>query len=818
MRLGHKLGLTLLTLTFLVLGLGFFASFLAERSVRASVEASRCERVGLSASDIGHTIEAELANTFAIAEAPGLILALVDMKNVGNALDETQTSVRQQLQQLQQAVSPASVPLFAASDDTLGLGLYSSEGVLIAQIGKAPKVPNLREAHLEAAREKGLAFGPAHFRGEDLVLPTIVSMKDANGKVVGMLRSEISLSFGFSMLSSRLHNTLQANSIHLTLVNRDGGAICRIDTDAAPTAERLTANTLARNKHKATTIFRRDRHSDRRLVTSFASPRVMDSSAIPFYLVFDEAYESAMLPAHGMRITIITTACILLALAYIACACMSAEFRGRADSLNQAILQLQNREYGAEVAADGHDDLDQLARSVNSLSRAISVNKEGTDQSREAFEAVQAKLELQTQRLANQTEKISALEQQIEKADHSRNFFLTAMSYEIRTPLNSILGYIELLKGSVDKEDKRSSGFIKEMSTSGQHLLMTIDDILDLSAIDGDRMATRAASVELLPLLQEVTSRFRHRADQKNLAFTTTFEGDIPKSISTDASRLRQVLLNLVGNAINYTRKGSVDIHVRCSNGELSQLEIDIRDSGPGITSERLEALFDPASRADGNKVQRVDWSGFGLGVSKKLAQSLGGDITVSSTEGVGSCFTLTVSAGDTTNAKILESPSELWQHLTSDVKERRGEDSSDKEGPLNCRILLAEDSPDNQRLMALFLKRMGADVTVVENGELAVEALLNQGDAVPFSVVLLDMQMPVLDGYSAAWQLRSLGRTEPIVAVTAHALPGEREKCLVAGCTDYIAKPINHREFEEVVRKWAKASTEEVMAAAIRT
>jgi len=759
----------------------------------------------MAANEIEIAIKEQIADISLVAGNPSLFCELMDATELPDGSFAMSAGVQEKLTQ---AASTLTATLLPHDNGTVEMGLYSPNGDLIAQTGSNPKVPQLHLTTRKSIAENVIAFEPLHFKGEELVLPTTLPVTDRNGKILGLLRSQISLSYAFTMLSNRLDVIFEEASIHLTLVNQDGGAACRIDTNSASGATRLPTTTLIGGRDKALTVFRRDHHDNRRLVTSIASPQVTDGPARPFYLVFDEPYEKAMLPARDMRNTIIATSCVLLALVYIAAVCMTTEFFRRIDVLQDAITSLDSGEYEIEVAAECQSDLDRLAQSINSLSRTLKNKEEHSQQSQANGEALQAKLELQAQRLTSQVEKTAELEQKVEQAKRSRNYFLSAMSCEIRTPLNSILGYIELLKGTGDRKNK---SFIDELSTSGQHLLTTIDDILDLSVIEGNHIETRVMGVELLPMLHEATSRFPPRANQKGLDFTITFEGQVPTSINTDASRLRQVLLNLIGNAINYTIEGAVDLRVRCEAGQSSMLAIDIRDTGPGIAEERLSTLFETIDDTHRSKVRREGWSGFGLRVSKKVALSLGGDITVSSTVGEGSCFHFSLDSGDTSSFELIEKPNEKWQQLNvSGTTEKRVDPATRKKAPLNCRILLAEDSPDNQRLMTLFLKRMGADVTVVENGQLAVDALLNQGDEEPFALVLLDMQMPVLDGYSAAWQLRSLGRTEPIVAVTAHAMPGERKKCLVAGCNDFIAKPINHDEFEKVVRKWANASVED--------
>ena len=294
----------------------------------------------------------------------------------------------------------------------------------------------------------------------------------------------------------------------------------------------------------------------------------------------------------------------------------------------------------------------------------------------------------------------------------------------------------------------------------------------------------------------------------------------MPATVQTDPMRLRQILINLVGNAIKFTEAGEVRLVGRFvagakttrGNAEArssveSYLEFDVIDTGVGLTPQQADKLFRPFTQADASTTRRYGGTGLGLTISMRLAEILGGTITVESTPGKGSLFRLKVAANAPDGVTMIEHPVE-GEAPSAGGESTHGRGYSIQ--PIECRILLAEDGPDNQQLISFVLRKAGADVTIVENGNQAVEAALAtidraaRGSARPFDVILMDMQMPGLDGYEATRTLRRLGYRGPIVALTANAMAGDRKKCIDAGCDDYAAKPIDRHALIETVRRYA--------------
>jgi CheY-like chemotaxis protein len=300
-------------------------------------------------------------------------------------------------------------------------------------------------------------------------------------------------------------------------------------------------------------------------------------------------------------------------------------------------------------------------------------------------------------------------------------------------------------------------------------------------------------------IVADVASLMRVRADAKGLSFNVEYCGAIPETVETDPTRLRQVLINVIGNAVKFTEVGSVQLLVSLVDKQADpKLQFDIVDTGLGMRPEQVTRLFEPFSQADTSTTREFGGTGLGLAISRRLANGLGGNITVAETiVGRGTRFRITIATGPLEGVNILADPlSATSVTAPEDTTPRRTEATLE-----NYQILLAEDGPDNQRLIAHFLKMAGAGVAVVENGQLAVDAAMTATVSdKPFDVILMDMQMPVMDGYEATRELRRRGYSGTIIALTAHAMASDRAKCIEAGCDDYVSKPVNRQRLVAVI------------------
>jgi signal transduction histidine kinase/CheY-like chemotaxis protein/HPt (histidine-containing phosphotransfer) domain-containing protein len=370
-----------------------------------------------------------------------------------------------------------------------------------------------------------------------------------------------------------------------------------------------------------------------------------------------------------------------------------------------------------------------------------------------------------------------------ESANRAKSAFLANMSHEIRTPMSAIIGYSDLMLDPKQSEADRGQ-CLAVVRRNGQHLLEIINDVLLMAKLESGRIALRLGDCDLAALLADTQSLMSTKASAKRVALNLNLDANVPRHIRTDTVRLKQILLNLVGNAIKFTERGQVDVRVRHEMDAKGRgrLTVDVRDTGIGMSPQQVAKLFQTFSQADGESTRRFGGTGLGLIISRKLAQYLEGKIEVISRGGQGSTFTLTIDSGGVGEQRgICDSAA---------VESCRPHDPAAEQmmPRLMARILVAEDGHDNQRLIRTILTRAGADVVIAENGREAVDLAL-QGD---FEAVLMDMQMPKLDGYGAAGELRRHGFSRPIIALTAHALDEDREKCLRAGCDDYLMKPVN--------------------------
>ncbi|MCD0460095.1 PAS domain S-box protein [Roseiconus lacunae] len=371
-------------------------------------------------------------------------------------------------------------------------------------------------------------------------------------------------------------------------------------------------------------------------------------------------------------------------------------------------------------------------------------------------------------------------------ANRAKSQFLANISHEIRTPLNGILGFTEVLirdRGKISANEMDEH--LQIIRRSGEHLLTLINDVLDLSKIEAECLSVESISCSPHQVLSDTVSVLRVGAMEKGISLDYRWESAVPEFIVSDPYRLKQLLLNLVGNAIKFTDQGSVLI-VASLDKAASQPELifEIRDTGIGIPQEKLDAVFQPFTQADDTVTRKYGGTGLGLSISQKIAESLGGNLSVRSEVGRGSTFVARIATGDLSQADRYDLSDEP---PGADIKS--GQLSGcDFDG---ISVLVVDDGDTNRKLIRLLLERHGAKVRLAENGQVALDMVARNS----FDVVLMDMQMPVLDGYSASTRLRERGYDRPIIALTAHAMKGDREKCERAGCSGYLAKPINADE-----------------------
>ena len=386
-------------------------------------------------------------------------------------------------------------------------------------------------------------------------------------------------------------------------------------------------------------------------------------------------------------------------------------------------------------------------------------------------------------------------------ANEAKSLFLANMSHEIRTPMTAVLGFADLLgsKESLEENPELIRDAVETIRRNASHLLALLSDILDVSKIEAGKMAIETMAMDPARVIEEVIELVGPRAHERGIGLNVRYEGTIPTTIQSDPTRLRQVLLNLVGNAVKFTQEGSVTVLCR-SDPERERMEFRVVDTGVGMTVGQLEKiqLFEAFTQADNSTTRCFGGTGLGIRISHLLTRLLGGEISIDSKRGDGSTFTAVISTGDLTRVDMRD-PKDLENSTGLRVCAAEDRLTPDCRALAGCTVLLAEDGRDNQKLITFFLEAVGATVQVANNGREALDLLRSIECESHFDLILMDMQMPEVDGYEATRVLRTLGVSTPVIALTAHAMGGDREKCIGAGCDYFLTKPIHRPDFIEL-------------------
>lgn len=400
-----------------------------------------------------------------------------------------------------------------------------------------------------------------------------------------------------------------------------------------------------------------------------------------------------------------------------------------------------------------------------------------------------------------------------ESADHanmSKSLFLANMSHEIRTPLGAILGFNEFAFEPEQPVADRLAGASK-IKQNGELLLRIIDDVLDLSKVEAGTLETHVGSIDLPKMIDDLESMLRFKAKENGVDLRLSSAGKIPMFITSDALRLRQICINVVGNAIKFSERGRVEICFKFISGNTTtdnRLQVVVKDSGIGMTAEQAANIFQPFYQADPSMTRRYGGTGLGLSLSRRFARALGGDLRLIETtlkQGSTFCFEIPCGGVSQTDFFELKNANNLGALIPKKPMDQRVGAANDPGGLLkDIRVLVIDDALDNRILFRRFLERAGATVEHAENGLEGVK-LVEKNE---FDILLIDIQMPIMDGYEATSLLRSKGFQKPILALTAHAMKEDRDRCLDAGCDDHISKPVDVNSLIASVHRYVYANS----------
>jgi signal transduction histidine kinase/CheY-like chemotaxis protein len=454
--------------------------------------------------------------------------------------------------------------------------------------------------------------------------------------------------------------------------------------------------------------------------------------------------------------------------------------------LNDAIASVRQGNLEPIRLSSTGDEIEQLGESFNQMIEVLAASR---CQVREH----QAHLE---QKIQERTQALEESRKRAEAASRAKSEFLAGMSHELRTPLNGVLGMLDIaLDGELSASQREDLETAKELGLS---LLALVNDILDLAKIEAGKMTLEGIRFSPEALADGCCKSLAARARQKGLDLTREVEPGVPRYLLGDPLRLHQVLVNLLGNAVKYTQSGSVRLRVSSGPAPASgktQLRFDVEDTGIGIPNEKLSLIFEKFTQADSSITRRYGGTGLGLSICKQLVELHGGRIWAESTVGLGSAFHVAL--------ELPEAPPPS-QEIPVDGLAKVAAPAGESEGAAMARILVVEDNPTNQKVVADLLGKRGYEVSVVSHGRQALETL----EESPFDLVLMDIQMPVLDGLEATRLIRrdARWRSLPIVALTAHAMVGDCQRCMEAGMNDYLAKPVRPAALLETVKKYVPA------------
>ncbi|RIK78389.1 MAG: hypothetical protein DCC68_15340 [Planctomycetota bacterium] len=818
MRILHKLLLVVAMPVAMIWVVGLAAIRVGEDSLRASIEASAAAQTQAVMDEIDRAMHGHVAEWQAYVRGYLVQQTLADSNREFDALGERQRVIDARDEAwVQTPAEPATGLIRELLENRLsndlrvrvarlreghGYALYGEVfltnrfGANAAMTGRTSDYRQDDEIWWQEAMRNGSYVGDVNFDDSAQVysVDICVRVDDAEGQMLGVLKAVLNIKEVTEIIDKRTAG--YDDSRTLTLYTLDRRVIRRGNVDLPPLADasaEFAGLDLAPGGDS--TVERQESQTGVTKLTSYALSKGFGRFAsLGWIVVCDQDAADALAPIESLSVWIYLAANAATIIAAAVAGGGAWNVGRRLCRLNDAARLIGTGEVGTRVAVDGRDEIADLADSFNDMSRrldefSVSLMRANTELAEKNWELTSYAnhLERAQARLKDQAEALSITTETLRRAQAEASAEELALAVE----------------------EPELADAVQTIHRNGRHLLELINDILDLSRIEAGKLAVERVAVSPAQIVREVASLMRVKADAKGLPLEVEFRGPIPRQIQSDPTRLRQILINLVGNAIKFTQSGCIRILTRLVPDfeGVHRLRFDVVDTGVGIPSEAMEQLFEPFAQADNTTTRRFGGTGLGLAISRRLAEMLHGEILVDSTVGRGSTFSLVVDPGPC-DVAACEAATEVENLPPKPSEPHDGGATGSRHEPrrIEARVLLAEDGVDNRRLISFVLRKAGVDVTLTDNGRAAVDlALAAVEEGVPFDVILMDMQMPVLDGYTAARQLRTRGYEGPIVALTAHAMTGDREKCLEAGCDDYATKPIERAKLLELIARYAR-------------
>lgn len=441
-----------------------------------------------------------------------------------------------------------------------------------------------------------------------------------------------------------------------------------------------------------------------------------------------------------------------------------------------------------DYVAKGNLSNDLLPRSIR-----YSIERKKTEmnlrQAKQEAERLQAETELANKHLQVSIERANLMTKEAMLSNQAKGEFLANMSHEIRTPMNGILGFTDILMDENINQQQRE--YVSIIKNAANNLLTLVNDILDFSKVEAGKLDTQIKPFNLKTFLDDIVQLIKLEADKKNIEFRLELNPNVNEIISSDSARLRQCLFNLLSNAIKFTNEGHIALRIYIESKDNNNfVHFDVEDSGIGIPPDKQDFVFEAFSQIDGSPTREHGGTGLGLAITKQLAELLGGRLTLTSEIGKGSVFSLCIPAFPSEDMKLTE------ENKNGEISEELA--AAARIGQSQKQALVVEDNRTNQLLITLLLQKLGLKVAAVNNGIEALEKITNETET--FDLIFMDMQMPQMNGYETTKKLRSMDIQTPIIAITAHAMQGDREKCIECGCNDYLSKPVSRVKLQEIV------------------